>query len=188
MGIILDVSGRKYSLFCWYCVTQMSASNCGDCGNPIPLERLEAVPGTKLCVECARTGVAKVKGRIVYEQKTGGFVEVLSPESFDAANRSETNSSRRLSKGREPPPPISNEDLGQFRHTFDRQEKDGRIPSDMDCHNIVTELEPHIGSGEMDDFERMFVRSTLDLTFFSDRQKLSCRRMAKKFDLKAWKP
>lgn len=30
-----------------------TASECEECGDPIPLERQEAAPGTQRCIECA---------------------------------------------------------------------------------------------------------------------------------------
>jgi len=33
--------------------TGESATECGECGTPIPKGRREAVPGTQYCVQCA---------------------------------------------------------------------------------------------------------------------------------------
>ena len=53
---------------------------CG-CGNPMPRERYEL--GFKYCVQCAeRINKPKKKGRMVYEHKTGGYIELMSAESY----------------------------------------------------------------------------------------------------------
>lgn len=36
---------------------------CGHCGNPIPVARMKAVPGTSVCTDCARKGFAGVESR-----------------------------------------------------------------------------------------------------------------------------
>jgi hypothetical protein len=54
---------------------------CG-CGNPMPHERLEL--GFKYCVQCAeRINKPKKRGRMVYEHKTGGYIELMSAESYN---------------------------------------------------------------------------------------------------------
>jgi hypothetical protein len=58
-----------------------SYSMCG-CGNPIPQERRAL--GFKYCVQCAeRMNKPKMRGRMVYEHKTGGYIEVMSAESYN---------------------------------------------------------------------------------------------------------
>jgi hypothetical protein len=56
---------------------------CG-CGSPIEKVRLEF--GFKLCKSCAFSlpEQPRVKGRMVYSDKTGGEIEILSAESWDA--------------------------------------------------------------------------------------------------------
>lgn len=65
---------------------------CEACNNLIPEERLAALPGTRRCVACSDT--RRVKGRVVYDHKTAGAVEVLSPETFDAAQCADPRSQR----------------------------------------------------------------------------------------------
>ena len=70
---------------------------CG-CGNPMPQERLEL--GFKYCVSCAeKINKPKTRGRMVYEHKTGGFIEIMSNESFN--NNWRSNSKNSLSKGKD---------------------------------------------------------------------------------------
>ena len=53
---------------------------CG-CGSPMPLERKEL--GFNYCISCAdKINKPKKRGRMVYEHKTGGYIEVLSAESY----------------------------------------------------------------------------------------------------------
>lgn len=63
--------------------------NCAGCRQPIPEARLQAVPGTTRCVKCQGSQDTRVKGRVVYDHKTAGAVEVLSPQAFDAAQRAD---------------------------------------------------------------------------------------------------
>ncbi len=43
-----------------------SLTECAECGEEIPEKRREAIPGVKLCIECAseRDGAAKARGGI----------------------------------------------------------------------------------------------------------------------------
>jgi len=51
------------------------------CGGVIEGGRAEL--GLKTCLKCAnRVNAPKVKGRMVYFHKTGGQIELMSPESF----------------------------------------------------------------------------------------------------------
>ncbi len=76
----------------------MSAT-CKGCGRPIPPERLEALPEATRCVECVRAGGdPRVRGRNVYDHKTGGSAEVLSAEQFQAAKRAEESVEERVSR------------------------------------------------------------------------------------------
>lgn len=55
--------------------------NCKCCGGLIEQGRLELdLPN---CLSCAKAiGVQKRRGRMIYEHKTGGYIEVMSQESF----------------------------------------------------------------------------------------------------------
>lgn len=46
--------------------------HCDICGRPIPKERLQALPETKRCVECARVNGSDVTGRRI---ETGMDIE-----------------------------------------------------------------------------------------------------------------
>ncbi len=48
--------------------------NCFDCGNEIPEARLDAVPDTDYCVNCADTHAPPMVARMVYNHKTAGEV------------------------------------------------------------------------------------------------------------------
>ena len=48
--------------------------NCHDCGKPIAPARLEAMPGTEYCVNCADKHTEPVVGRMIYNHKTAGEV------------------------------------------------------------------------------------------------------------------
>jgi len=60
--------------------------NCSRCKNPIPQERLDVVPDATMCVSCLKKAgdVPTKKGRLVFDHKTGGQLEVLSPKQFEA--------------------------------------------------------------------------------------------------------
>ncbi len=52
------------------------------CGNIIEQGRVEL--GLPHCLACAKLiNVQRKKGRMVYEHKTGGYIETMSPESFN---------------------------------------------------------------------------------------------------------
>lgn len=58
--------------------------NCANCTMSIEIERLEIVPHTLVCSSCARKGInqkPKPKGVMVFNDKTGGFIQVISEES-----------------------------------------------------------------------------------------------------------
>jgi len=63
--------------------------NCKNCQQPIPTARLEAVPGTVHCVQCQARQDVRVKGRVVYDHKTAGALEVLTPAAFEAAQQAD---------------------------------------------------------------------------------------------------
>ena len=46
--------------------------NCFDCGNEIPEARLDAVPDTDYCVNCADRHAPPMVARMVYNHKTAG--------------------------------------------------------------------------------------------------------------------
>tara|TARA_R110001583_G_scaffold24366_1_gene88947 strand:+ start:1454 stop:1663 length:210 start_codon:yes stop_codon:yes gene_type:complete len=48
--------------------------NCFDCGNEIPEARLDAVPDTDYCVNCADRHAPPMVARMVYNHKTAGEV------------------------------------------------------------------------------------------------------------------
>ena len=45
---------------------------CLDCGNPISSARIEAMPNTDYCVNCADNHAAPVVARMIYSHKTAG--------------------------------------------------------------------------------------------------------------------
>jgi hypothetical protein len=74
--------------------------NCKRCGLPIPPERLEAVPDAVMCVKCltAAGDVPQKKGRLVFDHKTGGQLEVLTPRQFEASQESQEAIDERVSR------------------------------------------------------------------------------------------
>jgi len=70
------------------------SNNCKCCGRIIEPARVSL--GLPHCLGCAkRINVQRVKGRMVYEHKTGGFIEVMSPESYSANRKFFTRSGNR---------------------------------------------------------------------------------------------
>ncbi|UCE87849.1 MAG: CBS domain-containing protein [Deltaproteobacteria bacterium] len=55
-------------------------SVCDGCGGPIPLTRLRALPGTTLCVRCARAGEGAPEAEEPFERVPGGRAETGRPE------------------------------------------------------------------------------------------------------------
>ena len=49
---------------------------CFDCGSDIPAARLQAVPDTDYCVNCADKYTEPVVGRMIYNHKTAGEVVI----------------------------------------------------------------------------------------------------------------
>jgi len=74
--------------------------NCVICNQPIPEERLAAVPDATHCVRClAAAGDApRLRGVMVYDQKTGGRIEVASPEAFQRLRETPAVIEERLSR------------------------------------------------------------------------------------------
>ena len=48
--------------------------NCLDCNNKISEARLQAMPDTDYCVECADKHTEPIVGRMIYNHKTAGEV------------------------------------------------------------------------------------------------------------------
>ncbi len=61
---------------------------CMRCGKEIPPERLEALPTATMCVPCvvADGDVPTVKGRMVYDHKTAGEVQILPAKLYERLN------------------------------------------------------------------------------------------------------
>ena len=60
--------------------------NCLSCEYPIEFERLEVLPETKVCSACAKQGMgqkSKPRGVMVYTEKTNGFIEIHTNESWE---------------------------------------------------------------------------------------------------------
>jgi len=55
---------------------------CEICNEPIPQERLDAIPGTTRCVR--HSGVVKLMGLMDYGHKTAPSLVVLDPENKEA--------------------------------------------------------------------------------------------------------
>jgi Prokaryotic dksA/traR C4-type zinc finger len=74
--------------------------NCVHCNKPIPQERLDAIPDATTCVSCLKaTGdVPRKKGRLVFDHKTGGQIEVLSPNQFETMRDLPNVISERVSR------------------------------------------------------------------------------------------
>jgi hypothetical protein len=58
--------------------------NCRTCENKIESERLEVLPNTLFCSSCAhKHNIVKPRlGRMVFDHKTGGTLQIMSPQSF----------------------------------------------------------------------------------------------------------
>lgn len=63
--------------------------NCEGCRQPIPEARLQAVPEATHCVRCQAQKDVRVKARVVYDHKTAGEIEVLTPQAFEAAQKAD---------------------------------------------------------------------------------------------------
>lgn len=63
-----------------------SNMNCIRCSLSVEPERLEILPDTLVCSFCARNSqsqTAKVKGVMVYTEKTNGFIEIHKDGSWE---------------------------------------------------------------------------------------------------------
>ncbi len=66
---------------------------CG-CGSPMPLERKEL--GFNYCISCAdKINRPKTRGRMVYEHKTGGYIEIMSNDSYNSNKKYFTRKANR---------------------------------------------------------------------------------------------
>jgi reverse gyrase len=55
---------------------------CSSCGGRIEVPRIQM--GMNRCFSCAsKQDQPKIKGRMVYAHKTGGEIELMSPESYN---------------------------------------------------------------------------------------------------------
>ncbi len=74
--------------------------NCAGCHQPIPTERLEAIPGVTHCVKCLSAGgdVRRVRGVVVYDHKTAGALQVLTSEQLAARREAEASIEDRVSR------------------------------------------------------------------------------------------
>ena len=55
--------------------------NCKGCGRLIEQGRVEM--GLPHCLSCAKLiNVQRVRGRMIYEHKTGGYIELMSANSY----------------------------------------------------------------------------------------------------------
>lgn len=75
--------------------------DCARCDTPIPPERLEVLPNTKICVACVlKDGdVPMKKGRLNFDCKTNGEIDIVSPEEFDRLNNLDPRGYKRDPKG-----------------------------------------------------------------------------------------
>jgi len=73
---------------------------CYACGNPIPKERLEAIPDATHCIDClkAKGDVTRKVGRLVFDHKTGGTLQVSTPEQLAALKSAEDSVEERVSR------------------------------------------------------------------------------------------
>lgn len=71
---------------------------CQACGTAIPWERLQAVPGACHCVKCQGRRDVPVVGRMVYGHKTGGELEILSPQAATKMRDAEAAIAERVSR------------------------------------------------------------------------------------------
>jgi hypothetical protein len=59
---------------------------CVNCNSLIESERLEVLPNTRVCSCCAKQGIdqkPKLRGVMVYTEKTNGFIEIHSSSSWE---------------------------------------------------------------------------------------------------------
>lgn len=69
---------------------------CCKCKDPIPVERLAAIPGTSICRECLdeQGDVEKLQGVMLWEHKTAPFIAISNPQSIQEVLRQSRKSSR----------------------------------------------------------------------------------------------
>jgi len=63
--------------------------NCKYCNQPIPEGRVEALPNIQTCLPCKQEheGEQRIMGHMVYNHKTGGEIQVVTPQQFDDLQR-----------------------------------------------------------------------------------------------------
>lgn len=74
--------------------------DCIRCNKPIPPARLEAVPGTAFCAPCKEaTGDEPPRlGRMRFDHKTGGELEIVSKETLQELTRLDRRGYKRAIK------------------------------------------------------------------------------------------
>jgi hypothetical protein len=65
---------------------------CRVCGNPLPIERLEALPNTTTCVD--HSDATPKVGFMVYGHKTAGECILIDPRDQEALRRAHRANSR----------------------------------------------------------------------------------------------
>ena len=57
---------------------------CSNCNNQIDEERLELLPRTKICSECAQQiPFTPMKGAMIFDHKTGGQLQVMGDKEYE---------------------------------------------------------------------------------------------------------
>jgi hypothetical protein len=67
---------------------------CLNCGQPIPEERLEALPNVKFCVRCVDQYGPKKVGFMVYSHKTAPELVVIDGRDSEALRQAERANNR----------------------------------------------------------------------------------------------
>lgn len=67
---------------------------CLNCGNEIPVERLEAVPDTKYCVKCTDIYAPKPKAFMVYGHKTAPELIIIDSRNREAIRQADRANNR----------------------------------------------------------------------------------------------
>jgi hypothetical protein len=65
---------------------------CKLCSLDIPIERLQAIPGTTTCVKCS--SVKSVHGFMVFGHKTAGELVMISPDNTEAMRQAQRSNKR----------------------------------------------------------------------------------------------
>jgi hypothetical protein len=61
------------------------SKNCIKCNTEIPVERLEAIPGTLTCVKCSDVG--DIMGFMVFDHKTAPYVIMVNKNNKEAVRQ-----------------------------------------------------------------------------------------------------